>query len=83
MPKHTAFAVRFRGVLCGLHGLIDSEILVVAREYLELLQSLVGEADKVLDNVQQSLPLKNTLEEGVELCVLRVFIVSRPLFSIP
>ena len=76
MPKHTAFAVRFRGVLCGLHSLIDSEILVVAREYLELLQSLVGEADKVLDNVQQSLPLKNTLEEGIELCVLRIFVIA-------
>ena len=53
MPEHAAFTVRFRGVLCRFHSFVDSKILVVTGEYLELLQSLVGEADEVFDNVSR------------------------------
>ena len=40
------------------------------------LQALIGKTNEVLDNVKQTLPFKDALKEGIELCVLRVFVIS-------
>ena len=76
MPEYAAFAVRFGGVSRGFHGFSDGEILMISREYLELFQALAGKADEILDNIKQTLPFKDTFKEGVELCVLRIFIIA-------
>ena len=81
MPEYTAFSVSFSSMLGRLYRLIDCEILMVSGQYLKLLQSLIGEADKVLYNVQQAFTGKDTLKESIKLCVLSIFITS--VFGFP
>ena len=76
MPEHTAFSICLCSVLCGNDGFIHSEILVITCEDLKLFQALIGKTNEVLDNVKQTLPFKDALKEGIELCVLRVFVIS-------
>ena len=83
MPKHTAFAVRFRGVLCGLHGLIDSEILVVAASILNCFNPSLEKQIKFLIMSSSRSLSKLALEEGVETVRTACFHSFRPLFSIP
>ena len=49
MPENAAFSVRLGGVSRGFHGFSDGKILMISREYLELLQAFAGKADEILD----------------------------------
>ena len=45
-------------------------------EYLDLLRAVVREANKVFDNIEQTLLLKNALKERVELRKLRILVAA-------
>ena len=82
MPEHSAAPVGCYSFFRGLDGLTDGKVLVVSGEDFELFQSLVGEADEVLDDVKQALLLEHPLEERVKLCILRVLIAAVPRFPL-
>ena len=81
MPEHTAFAVGLGCDDCFLHSLANSEILVITCQYLERFCLLHGEADKVLDNIQQPRLVKHPLIEGIELGVGGVLVAA--VFRLP
>ena len=76
MPEYATFTISYCRVFCRFNSLSDCKILVIASQNLKLFQSLIGEANKVFGNVQQSLFFKHSLKERVKLSVLRIFITA-------
>lgn len=54
MPENTALTVGDGCFLCRSDCLSNSEILMVSCQYLELLDPFIGEADKILNDVEQA-----------------------------
>ena len=81
MPEHATFTIALGGDFCFFHGLANSEVLVVSRQYLERFCLLHGEADEVLYNIQQTRSVEHALVEGVELCVCGIFVAA--VFGFP
>ena len=76
MPEYATFTISYCRVLCRFDSLSNCKILVIASQNLKLLQSLIGEADEVFDDVQQALFFKHSLKERIKLSVLRIFIAA-------
>ena len=76
MPKHATFTISNCRVLCRFDSLSDCKILMIASQNLKLLQSLIGEADEVFDDVQQALFFKHPLKECIKLSILRILIAA-------
>ena len=81
MPEYATLTVGNCSVLCRFDSLSDCEILVIASQNLKLLQSLIREADKIFDDVQQTLFFKHSLKECIKLSILRIFITA--VFGFP
>ena len=76
MPEHAALTVGDGGIFGGFHGLFHREILVIPRQNFEGVGPVHIEADKVLEDVQKTLFLKDTLKKGVELGGLGVLVAA-------
>ena len=76
MPEHTALAVRDGRLFGGFNRLANGEILMIACENLNLLCAVIGEANKILDNIQQTVFLKNALKECVKLRKLGILVAA-------
>lgn len=63
MPEYSALAIGKSGVPGRFNGLFDGKILVVARQNFNGLFSVIGETDKVFENIQQALFLEQSLEK--------------------
>ena len=81
VPENTALAVRYSCVLCRFDCFSYCKILMVSGKNFEALDSLVGEADKVFDYIQQTIFLEQSFKEGVKLCILGIFITA--IFRFP
>ena len=81
MPEHTAFTVGNSSVLCGLNRLSYRKILMVSGKNFECVDTLIREANEVLNNIEKSFFLEHTLKESVKLSILCVFIVA--VFGFP
>ena len=49
---------------------------MIARQYFHLGQAIIGKTNEVLQNIQQPLPLKDSLKESIELSILGIFVVT-------
>ena len=76
MPEHTTSAVRRHAFLRRLNCLTNSKVLMVSGKDLELLQSFIGEADEILDDIKQSFFLEHAFKERIKLCVLCIFVAT-------
>ena len=76
MPEHTAFTVGNSCLFCGFDSLTNGKILMIACEYLVALQALIGEQDKVFQNIEQTVFCEDTLKERVKLGKLRIFVAA-------
>ena len=81
MPEHAAFAVGLGCDLCFFYCFPYREVLVVSRQNFECLCLLYGEADEILEDVQQPCFFEHALIEGVKLGVGCVFITA--VFGLP
>ena len=82
VPEHAAFAIRDGCLLGGSNRLLDGEILMVGGKHFECLLAVHIEADKVFQDVEETVLLKQSLKEGVKgrvLCVLIAAIRCFPL----
>ena len=82
MPEHAALTIRFRSASGRCYRLIDRKILMVSCQNLKLLCAFVGETDKILYDIQQTLLFKDALKEGIKLrilCILVAAILRLPL----
>ena len=76
MPEHTAFTVCNGSVFCRFDCLFNRKILMVAGKNFECVDTLIREANEVLNNIEQSFLLEHTLKESIKLCILSVFIIA-------
>ena len=81
MPEHAAFAVGLGCDDCFLHSLANSEVLVVASQNLKHFCLLHGEANKVLEDIQQPRLVEHPLIEGVKLGISGVLVAT--IFGLP
>ena len=81
MPEHTALTVGNSCFFGGFDSLANGKILMIACEYLIALQALIGEQDKVFQNIEQAFFREDTLKERVKLGKLRIFIAA--VFGFP
>ncbi|OPZ20433.1 MAG: hypothetical protein BWZ04_01825 [Firmicutes bacterium ADurb.BinA205] len=76
MPEHTAFTVGDSCFFGGFDSLTNGKILMIARKYFMALQALIGEQDKVFQNIEQTVFCEDTLKECVKLSILRILVTS-------
>ena len=76
VPEHAALTVGDSGVLGGFNGLFYREILVIARQNFKGVGPVYIEADKVPEDIQEPLFLKNALKEGIKLGILGILIAA-------
>ena len=81
MPEHTALTICFCTLLGGYNCLADSEILVIASQDFDLLGAIIAKQNKVFQNVQESLPLENSLKESIKLGKLVILVAA--VLSLP
>ena len=76
MPEHTTLAIGGGSSLCGDHSLINCKILMVSGKNFNFSSSVIGEADKIANNIEQSAFFKHALKQGLEVCELCSFVIT-------
>ena len=82
VPEHTAFAICDSCLLSGSNRLLDGKILMVGGKHFECFLTVHIEADKVFQDVEESVLLKQSLKEGVKGCVLCVLVAAVRCFPL-
>ena len=82
VPEHTAFAICDGCLLGGSNRLLDGKILMVGGKHLECFLAVHIEADKVFQDVEETVLLKQSLKEGVKGCVLCVLVAAVRCFPL-
>ena len=82
VPEHTTFAICDGCLLSGSNRLLDGKILMVGGKHFECLLAVHIEADKVFQNVEETVLLKQSLKEGVKGCVLCVLVAAVRCFPL-
>ena len=82
MPEHTALTIGNSSFFRGLNRFLNCKILMIACKYLNFFRAVIGEADKVLDNIKKAFFLEYTLKKRVKLSILCVFVVSVRCFPL-
>ena len=81
MPEHTTFAVGSGCFFRRSDGFAHGVELMIACQYLGTLLFIFGETDKVTNNLDQSLLLKHTAEQYMEVGEVVVFSLS--IYGLP
>ena len=74
VPKYTAFSVRLCSNLGLLNCLAYRKILMISRQYFNLIMLVPRKTDKVLQDIQKTLFRKHPLIESFKLCKLIVLV---------
>ena len=72
MPEHAALAIRDGSVGGGRDSFPHSKILMISTEDFRV----AGEANEVFDNVEKARLVKDPLNKGVKLGVLRILVAA-------
>ena len=76
MPEHTTLAIGGGGSLCRYYSLINSKVLMVSGKNFDFCSSIIGEADKIANDIEQSAFFKHALKQGLEVCELCGFVIT-------
>ena len=65
MPEHTNLSVAANGLICLCQGFFHGKILVISSHDFCRTSVLMVKADEVLQDINQSFLLEDTIEEGL------------------